>query len=65
MKRSARIETLTTGGMEFERARRGDERPGGQDDNGGSSQINSWRIAYTIGGVRDWQFAQHKRGILA
>jgi len=65
VKRSARIETLTTGGMEFERARRGDARPGGQDDNGGSNHINSWRIACTIGGVRDCLFAQRKRGIPA
>ena len=51
--------------MEFERARRGDARPGGQDDNGGSNHINSWRIACTIGGVRDCLFAQRKRGIPA
>lgn len=34
--------------------------PSGQDDNGGSNHVNTWRIAYTIAGVRDWLFAQHK-----
>jgi predicted peptidase len=40
--------------------RKGTVVPAGQDDNGGSNHVNTWRIAYTIGGVRDWLFAQHK-----
>jgi len=34
--------------------------PAGQTDGGGSNHINTWRIAYTIEGVRDWLFAQSK-----
>ncbi|MFN8456469.1 MAG: PHB depolymerase family esterase [Anaerolineae bacterium] len=34
--------------------------PAGQMDDGGSNHINTWRIAYTIEGVRDWLFAQSK-----
>ncbi|MCB1468907.1 MAG: prolyl oligopeptidase family serine peptidase [Rhizobiaceae bacterium] len=32
--------------------------PEGQDDNAGSNHINTWRIAYTIEGIRDWLFKQ-------
>jgi predicted peptidase len=34
--------------------------PPGQTDDGGSNHINTWRIAYTIEGIRDWIFKQHK-----
>lgn len=34
--------------------------PPGQDDDGGSNHVNTWRIAYTIDGIRDWIFKQHK-----
>ncbi len=34
--------------------------PPGQNDNGGSDHINTWRIAYTIEGIRDWLFRQHQ-----
>jgi predicted peptidase len=34
--------------------------PAGQRDDGGSNHINTWRIAYTIEGIRDWIFKQHK-----
>ncbi len=34
--------------------------PAGQPDDPGSNHINTWRIAYTIEGVRDWLFAQSK-----
>lgn len=34
--------------------------PAGQTDDGGSNHINTWRIAYTIDGIRDWIFQQHK-----
>jgi predicted peptidase len=40
--------------------RKGTVVPPGQEDNGGGNHINTWRIAYTIAGVRDWLFAQHK-----
>lgn len=33
--------------------------PTGQKDDGGSNHINTWRIAYTIEGIRDWIFKQH------
>lgn len=32
----------------------------GQDDDGGGNHVNTWRIAYTIEGIRDWLFEQHK-----
>jgi predicted peptidase len=34
--------------------------PPGQTDRGGGDHINTWRIAYTIEGIRDWIFQQHK-----
>ncbi|WP_229807661.1 alpha/beta hydrolase-fold protein [Asticcacaulis endophyticus] len=34
--------------------------PEGQDDNPGSNHVNTWRIAYTIEGIRDWLFEQKK-----
>lgn len=34
--------------------------PAGMTDDGGSNHICTWRIAYTIEGVRDWLFAQKK-----
>lgn len=34
--------------------------PAGQSDDGGSDHMNTWRIAYTIDGIRDWIFAQHR-----
>lgn len=34
--------------------------PAGQTDDGGSNHINTWRIAYTIEGARDWLFKQVK-----
>jgi predicted peptidase len=40
--------------------RKGTVVPPGQSDAGGGEHINTWRIAYTIAGVRDWIFRQHK-----
>lgn len=34
--------------------------PAGVTDDGGSNHIYTWKIAYTIEGVRDWLFAQVK-----
>lgn len=34
--------------------------PSGMTDDGGSNHICTWRIAYTIEGVRDWLFTQAK-----
>jgi predicted peptidase len=34
--------------------------PPGQNDNPGGNHINTWRIAYTVEGIRDWLFRQHK-----
>jgi predicted peptidase len=34
--------------------------PPGQADNGGGNHVNTWRIAYTIEGVRDWLFQQSR-----
>ena len=34
--------------------------PPGMADDGGSNHICTWRIAYTIEGVRDWLFGQQK-----
>lgn len=39
---------------------KGTVAPVGQTDDGGSNHINTWRIAYTIEGIRDWMFKQHK-----
>lgn len=32
----------------------------GQDDDGGSNHVNTWRIAYTIDEIRDWLFQQSR-----
>ncbi|HTY35601.1 MAG TPA: hypothetical protein VMH23_00730 [Bacteroidota bacterium] len=32
--------------------------PPSMSDNGGGNHVCTWRIAYTIEGVRDWLFAQ-------
>ena len=34
--------------------------PPGQNANGGSNHVNTWRIAYTIEPIRDWLFRQRK-----
>lgn len=34
--------------------------PKGQDQSSGSNHVNTWRVAYTIEGVRDWLFTQEK-----
>lgn len=34
--------------------------PAGQADDAGSNHINTWRIAYTVEGLRDWLFTQAK-----
>lgn len=34
--------------------------PVGQPENGGTNHVNTWRIAYTIEGLRDWLFSQRK-----
>lgn len=34
--------------------------PAGMKDDGGSNHVCTWRIAYTIEGVRDWLFTQKK-----
>ena len=40
--------------------RKGTVVPPGQVDDGGSNHVNTWRIAYTIEGIRDWLFKQHR-----
>jgi predicted peptidase len=39
---------------------RGTVVPAGQNDNGGSNHVNTWRIAYTIPEIRDWIMQWHK-----
>jgi predicted peptidase len=34
--------------------------PAGQNDSPGGNHVNTWRIAYTIEGIREWLFRQHK-----
>ena len=34
--------------------------PAGQTDNTGANHVNTWRIAYTIEGMRDWLFEQRR-----
>jgi predicted peptidase len=34
--------------------------PAGQEDSPGGNHVNTWRIAYTIEGIRDWLFRQAK-----
>ena len=36
--------------------------PEGQEDNPGSNHVNTWRIAYTIAGIRDWIMQQRREG---
>ena len=40
---------------------RGTVVPAGQQDNGGSNHQNTWRIAYTIPGIRDWIMSQSRQ----
>lgn len=40
--------------------REGTVVPPGQPNTGGMNHVNTWRIAYTIGGIRDWLF-KHRR----
>lgn len=40
--------------------RQGTVIPPGQSTSGGAGHQNTWRIAYTIEGVRDWLFQQRK-----
>lgn len=40
--------------------RKGTVVPEGMRDDGGSNHICTWRIAYTIEGVRDWLFTQKR-----
>lgn len=35
--------------------------PAGQTDNTGANHVNTWRIAYTIEGIRDWLFEQRRQ----
>ena len=39
---------------------RGTVVPAGMTDDGGSNHVCTWRIAYTIEGIRDWLFRQSK-----
>ena len=32
--------------------------PDGEDDNPGSNHVNTWRVAYTIDGLKEWLFSQ-------
>jgi len=38
--------------------RKGTVVPAGQDDTSVANHLNTWRIAYSIEGIRDWLFAQ-------
>lgn len=40
--------------------RRGTVVPTGQPDNAGANHTNTWRLAYSIPGIRDWLFRQHR-----
>jgi predicted peptidase len=46
--------------IKYAALKKGTVVPPGQTDDGGSNHINTWRIAYTIDGIRDWLFEQHK-----
>ena len=35
--------------------------PAGQPDDPGTNHVNTWRIAYTIPGIRDWIMAQSRQ----
>ena len=47
-------------GINYTPLRKGTVVPPGQPDNGGSNHVNTWRIAYTIEGVREWLFEQRE-----
>lgn len=34
----------------------------GQQENAGTNHMNTWRIAYTVSGIRDWIMRQSRRG---
>lgn len=46
--------------VNFTPLRKGTVVPPGQRDNSGSNHVNTWRIAYTIEGVRAWLFQQRR-----
>ena len=46
--------------INYEALERGTVVPPRQRDDGGSNHVNTWRIAYTIDGIRDWMFRQHR-----
>lgn len=48
------------GNVHYVAFRKGTVIPPGESTAGASGHRNTWRIAYTIEGVRDWLFRQHK-----
>ena len=48
------------GNIHYAAFRKGTVIPPGESTAGGSGHRNTWRIAYTVEGVRDWLFAQNK-----
>ena len=48
------------GNIHYAAFRKGTVIPAGESTAGASGHRNTWRIAYTIEGVRDWLFAQNK-----
>lgn len=46
--------------IKFTVLKKGTVVPAGMTDDGGSNHICTWRIAYTIEGIRDWLFKQKK-----
>jgi predicted peptidase len=48
------------GNVRYAMLKKGTVVPAGQRDDGGSNHMNTWRIAYSIEGVRDWLFTQSR-----
>lgn len=59
---AAAVRTLAAQGsaINYVALKKGTVVPPGQQDDGGSNHVNTWRIAYTIEGIQDWIFQQHK-----
>jgi predicted peptidase len=59
---AAAVKKMETEGnaINYVALKKGTVVPPGQQDNGGGNHINTWRIAYTIEGIRDWIFKQYK-----
>jgi predicted peptidase len=57
---AAMLQTGSNSNVYYVAFRQGTVIPPGQSTAGAAGHRNTWRIAYTIEGIRDWLFQQHK-----